>query len=52
MSCILYYYIYDIKEVSLNTLNECLKDFDYASNNISNRSLRENEVRKKFFFSL
>jgi len=49
MGHILYYYIYDIKNISLNTLNKRLKGFDYASNNITNRSpsLREDEVRKK-----
>jgi len=49
MGHILYYYIYDIKNISLNTLNQRLKGFDYASNNITNRlpSLREDEVRKK-----
>ncbi|XP_029674533.1 uncharacterized protein LOC115242409 [Formica exsecta] len=49
MSHILYHYIYDIKNVSLNILNERLKGIDYASNNISNRlpSLRKDEVRKK-----
>jgi len=38
-----------ISKTSLNTLNERLKGFDYASNNILNRSpsLREDEVRKK-----
>jgi len=49
MGHILYYYIYDIKNISLNTLNQRLKGFDYASNNITNRPppLREDEVRKK-----
>jgi len=44
------YYIYDIKNISLNTLNQQgLKGFDYASNNITNRTspLREDEVKKK-----
>ncbi|KAL6418564.1 hypothetical protein ACFW04_012001 [Cataglyphis niger] len=44
-SHILYHYIYNIKNVSLNTL----KGFDYASNNISNKLplLREDDVKKK-----
>lgn len=49
MSHILYHYIYVMKDISLNTLNERLKGFDYASNNISNRppSLRQDEIKKK-----
>ncbi|XP_011862141.1 PREDICTED: uncharacterized protein LOC105558828 [Vollenhovia emeryi] len=49
MSHILHHYIYNIKNITLNTLNDRLKGFDYTSNNISNRlpALREHEVKKK-----